>query len=66
MKITKRTGVAGQYSLAADTEDGELTFVGSAYGGPVVMVTPTGHQTFVSDPGRFGDFGYEWVERFLA
>lgn len=64
--IRKRNGIAGQYSLTVDTEDGPLTFVSSSYGGPVVMITPSGVQTFVTDPGRFGDFGVEWVRRFLV
>lgn len=63
MKITK--GIAGQFGVTADTEDGPITFVGSTYGGPVVMITSE-IQTFVTDPGRFGEFGVEWVERFLA
>lgn len=66
MKIKRSAGIAGQYSLTATTDDGPLTFVGSVYGGPVVMITPSGMQTFVTDPGRFGDFGEEWVRRFLA
>lgn len=44
-----------------------LTFHGPTSGyGPVVMVTPMGTQTFVTDPGRFGAFGPEWVRRFFA
>lgn len=63
--IKRQAGIAGQVSFTASTEDGELTFVGSVYGGPVVMVTPSGRQTFVTDPGRFGEFGQDWVRRFL-
>lgn len=64
--IHKRSGVAGQVSFTAQTDDGPLTFVGSVYGGPVVMVTASGHQTFVSDPGRFGEkLSGEWVAAFL-
>jgi hypothetical protein len=66
MKITKRTGIAGQYSLTAATDDGVVTFTGNVYGGPVVMTTPSGIETFVSDPGRFGDFGEAWVRRFFG
>jgi hypothetical protein len=65
MEIKRHTGIAGQYSLSTKTEHGTLTFVGSEYGGPVVMVSPSGAQTFVSDPGRFGDFGKPWVQRFM-
>lgn len=63
VKVTR--GIAGQVS--ADV-DGQTTFVGSVYGGPVVMVWPN-LQTFVADPGRFGDFGANpeaWVRRFYA
>lgn len=64
--IRKQSGVAGQISFTASTDDGPLTFVGSVYGGPVVMVLPSGVQTFVSDAGRFGEFGEQWVENFLV
>jgi hypothetical protein len=69
-KITKHAGIAGQYAITADVEyPGEgrsrLEFVGSTYGGPVVMRTPMG-ETFVTNPGRFGEFGTDWVRRFLA
>jgi hypothetical protein len=71
-KITKERGVAGQvaYSVAVTYEGGPtdtVRFVGSTYGGPVVMVTagnPRG--MFVTDPDRFGEFGPEWVRRFFA
>ncbi len=66
MNLTTTKAVAGQFSVTAQTDDGPLTFVGSVYGGPVVMITPGGTQTFVTDPGRFGKFGKEWVEAFLA
>jgi len=66
IKIKRRNGPAGQVSFIATTADGTVTFVGSVYGGPVVMVLPSGHQTFVSDPGRFGRFGADWVQRFLS
>lgn len=72
----KRTnGVAGQiaYTTTVTYEDEaprDVTFVGNVYGGPVVMVTQASNgretQTFVTDPGRFGDFGPEWVRRFFA
>lgn len=42
------------------------SFVGSVDGGPVVAIHPNGHQTFVVDPGRFGEFGVEWVRRFFS
>jgi hypothetical protein len=67
--IRKSAGIAGQFSVTADVEyPGEprraLTFVGSTYGGPVVMQT-AGMETFVREPGRFGKFGTDWVRRFL-
>lgn len=69
-QIRRRNGVAGQISYSVDvTYPGEptetLTFVGSVYGGPVVMVSPNGAQAFVTDPQRFGSFGPEWVRRFF-
>jgi hypothetical protein len=70
-QIRRRNGVAGQISYSVDvTYLGEtvetLTFVGSVYGGPVVMVSPNGAQTFVVDPSRFGEFGPAWVRRFFG
>jgi hypothetical protein len=67
--IRPTAGIAGQFSVKARVGyEGEaprdVEFVGSAYGGPVVMVTEFG-QTFVTEPGRFGDFGTEWVRRFF-
>lgn len=67
MTIKRTNGVAGQYQLTATTPDGTLTFVGSEYGGPIVMITPTGAEIFVSDPGRFGAvLDPEWIRQFLA
>lgn len=68
--VKRHRGIAGQYSVTADvTYPGERTrsveFVGSVYGGPVVMVSD-GRQTFVTAPDRFGPFGVEWVSRFFA
>ena len=70
-KIRKQNGPAGQISYSVTvTYSGEspdvVTFVGSAYGGPVVMVLPSGTQTFVTDPGRHGKFGPAWVRSFFA
>lgn len=70
--VTKTGGIAGQVRLTAAVQyPGEdtstVSFVGSIYGGPVVMVTagfPEG--VFVTDPDRFGEFGPEWVRRFFA
>ncbi len=70
-KVTRRAGIAGQFEVSAEvTYPGEapetIRFIGSTHGGPVVMVTPTGAQLFVSDPDRFGAFGTEWVRRFFT
>lgn len=70
IKINRTNGVAGQFALAAHVSyPGEepriVEFVGSLYGGPVLMVTDHGH-TWVSDPDRFGTFGKTWVKRFFA
>ena len=65
--ISINRGVAGQ--IAADVPELGLGFIGSAYGGPVVCVLPSGAQTFVSDPGRFGRFESDpkgWVAQFIA
>jgi hypothetical protein len=69
-KMFRRKGVAGQFAVQVTvTYPGEASriveFVGSSYGGPVLMVTDHG-ETWVTDPGRFGDFGKEWVRRFFA
>jgi hypothetical protein len=69
--ISKHAGVAGQIAYSASvTYDNEppqlITFVGSTFGGPVVMVTSTGAQVFVIDHERFGTFGPEWVRRFFT
>jgi len=72
-RITHRKGIAGQYEYTVETADGPLTFVGSEYGGPIVMITPSGAQTFVNDPGRFASghrFGClldeTWVRNFVG
>jgi hypothetical protein len=69
-KIFRRNGVAGQFAVQATvTYPGEdprvVEFVGSTYGGPVLMITETS-ETWVTDPGRFGKFGKGWVARFFA
>lgn len=68
-KYYVRKGVAGQFSIEVTvTYPGEdpkiVEFVGSRYGGPVLMVTDT-FETWVTDPGRFGTFGKGWVRRFF-
>lgn len=69
-KLFQRKGVAGQFAVQATvTYPGEdprvVEFVGSVYGGPVLMVTDLG-ETWVTDPGRFGTFGKAWVKKFFA
>jgi hypothetical protein len=72
--ILRRNGVAGQISYNVtvtypDEPPRDVTFVGSVYDGPVVMVMPSGVQVFVVNPGRHGAFnayGARWVYRFFA
>lgn len=70
--ITRSKGAAGAIQYTVDvTYEGEptsrVTFVGSTYGGPVVMITPSNPKgTFVTEPSRFGEFGAEWVRRFFC
>lgn len=68
-QIRREAGIAGQFAVTATVEYPDepkrnVTFVGSTYGGPVVMRT-AGFETFVSDPSRFGKFGTDWVRRFF-
>lgn len=70
-EIRRANGIAGQVSYSvAVTYPGEavstVQFIGSTYGGPVVMVSASGMQTFVKDPARFGEFGPEWVRSFFG
>ena len=69
-KLFQRKGTAGQFAVQCTvTYPGEeprvVEFVGSIYGGPVLMVTDYG-ETWVTDPGRFGKFGKGWVKKFFA
>lgn len=68
--LKEHKGIAGQFSVTVTVqypheEAQQLEFVGSVYGGPVVMVTPDGSQVFVHEPGRFGEFGSDWVRKFF-
>lgn len=68
--LRRYNGTAGQFSLAVEvTYPGEeartVEFVGSLYGGPVLMITDTA-EVWVSEPGRFGTFGKAWVRAFFA
>lgn len=72
--IHRRNGVAGQvaYRVTVDhgpDNGGQTTceLVGSTYGspGPVVMITSV--QSFVTDPGQYGEtFDRDWIRRFFA
>ena len=69
--VRSRAGVAGAIAYTIDvTYPGEepktVTFTGSVYDGPVVMITPDGSQVYVTEPSRFGSFSAEWVRRFFA
>lgn len=69
--IRRHNGVAGQIAYSVDVTypdepTSTVTFVGSVYGPPIVMVLPSGVQTFVSNPERYGTFGPEWVRRFFT
>ncbi len=69
--IKRSNGVAGQVSYTVevtypDEETSPVTFVGSVYGGPVVMITPgVPSGVFVNDVERFGVFEPDWVRRFF-
>lgn len=69
--ITRINAVAGQYKYRVPvTYPGEATsvveFVGNEYGGPIVVISSSGAQTFVSEPERFGEFSPEWVRRYFG
>lgn len=72
--IRRRNGVAGQFQLSAtvqypDEPASIIVFVGSVYGPPITMITPSGAQVFVSDRvlDRIGrTLNPEWVRQFFA
>lgn len=69
--IKRTQGVAGQVQYTAVVQyEGEepstVSFVGSQFGGPVVMISGTGTQVFVTNPGRFGHFSEGWVRNFFT
>lgn len=70
--IKRHTGVAGQFAYSTWVQypgepASEVTFVGSAYGGPVLMQTPGNPVgVWVEDPNRFGKFGPAWVREFFS
>lgn len=68
--IKRHPGIAGQVAYSVEvTYPGEdvqrVIFVGSVYGGPVLMHTPRA-EMYVTDPGRFGErVSTDWVRRFF-
>ena len=70
--IRRHNGVAGQFSYTVDTrypgeEVTKTEFVGSTYGGGVVLVM-NGKQVSVRPSGRFTDFSTlnpQWVRDFF-
>jgi hypothetical protein len=77
-KITRTTGNAGQFAYTVrvthTSDDGysdtsETTFVGSECGnpGPVVLITASGMQDYVTDPDRFGPkLTPEWIRNYYG
>ena len=74
LRVMRHNGTAGQYAyLALIQYPGEkpetVSFVSSVYGAPVVMVSPSGWETFVDfDVVRRcgGVLDDAWVHRFFA
>ena len=74
LAVKRQSGIAGEFGYAVTIQyEGEpaetVQFVGSVYGPPIVMVTPSGIQTFVSERvlDRCGrKLSPEWVRRFFA
>lgn len=71
-RITPGRGIADQVFYRVTVHYGygpaiNVIFVGSLHGGPIVMVTEGGVQTFVQNPRRFGAYLTEtWVRNFYA
>lgn len=72
VSIRKQRYIAGRVAYTATVSypgepDSCVSFLGSVYGGPVVMVTEAEQDgQFVTDPNRFGRFGPDWVRQFFA
>lgn len=74
LEVKRAAGIAGSFSYRVRVQyPGEAPevseFVGSVYGGPIVLVLPSGAQTFVSSrvTDRIGrELTPEWVARFFA
>jgi hypothetical protein len=72
-RVKRVSSIAGQTQFSATVQyPGEdamaVSFVGmvGSDDGVVVHIGPSGHQGFVTNAGRFGPFGAEWVRRFFA
>lgn len=72
-RITRTAGIAGQLQYTATVQYGDedpraVTFIGSQFGGPVLMRTTAGAgvtEVFVTNPNRFGGFSERWVRNFF-
>jgi hypothetical protein len=72
--VKRHAGIAGQYSISAEVQypnetPQSVSFVGSTYGGPIVMVRPNGRQVFIDRAvtDRIGEkLTPEWVARFFG
>lgn len=73
LSVKKTGGIAGQIRYTAvvrypEEDNSTVSFVGSVYGGPVVMVTegfPDGVFVSQATRDRCGKFGPEWVKKFF-
>lgn len=57
VKLRRSAGIAGLFAVTVtatyeDDPEIAITFIGSVYGGPVVIELPSGAQTFVTAPER--------------
>ena len=69
--INRHNGAAGQLVYVVTLEyPGEgrdvVTFVGSSYGGPVLLQHSRLGDVWVSDPDRYGRLSPRWVRRFFG
>lgn len=73
-RIQRHAGTAGQFSYTVevtypDETADTLTFVGSTYGGPIIMITATGRQHIVTRgvTERIGSkLDPTWIRRFFG
>lgn len=72
LSLKTEKGIAGQYAINAmvrypGEKASRVSFVGSVYGGTIVMITTGGAQVFVTNPERFGErLTLQWVRNFFA